>query len=337
MRRLQVVLLALLLYSPLFSTQLFAGPSGVVINRTKGKPEARVPVTLISFAQGMDPIEEVYTDADGRFEFSKEVVGAGMLRTDHQAVGYSKMLRPGAMNDLEVEIYEVIDEPTLAPTGRVFVLEPGAGEMVINESYLYENQLDPPATFRDEARGTLRFYLPPEAKGIVQVEATGPARMPLKAVAEKTSEPNIYKVDFAIKPGENRISLTYLTPHPDGESEFISKSPYAAIQTRIAAPAGVELSGENLQSFGEEPSTKATIYEVLNGGDFRLTIKGQGRLTRSAPAPPAGGGSPNEISIEPAPIAKEGPLVMGLAAAILALGFFLLLTTGGKENADGRS
>ena len=77
MRALAMLLLATL---PLAA----ASVSGVVTNRTSGKPEPRVALTLISFAQGMDPIEEVYSDPDGKFEFVKEVPGMGMLRTDHQ-------------------------------------------------------------------------------------------------------------------------------------------------------------------------------------------------------------------------------------------------------------
>ena len=68
-----------------------ASVSGVVVNRTTGKPEPRVALTLISFAEGMDPIEEVYSGPDGKFEFVKPVPGMGMLRTDHEGVTYSTM------------------------------------------------------------------------------------------------------------------------------------------------------------------------------------------------------------------------------------------------------
>lgn len=304
------------------ATAALAGPSGVVVNRTTGKPEPRVPVTLISFAEGMDPIEEIYTDANGRFELAKDVAGMGMLRIEHQGVSYSHMLRPGAMADVEVEIYEATDSP-VEPTGRVVVLEPGQAEMVVNESYLYENNTQ--TTFRDADNGSLRFYLPPEAKGIVQVEASGPARMPLQATAEKTETTDIYKVDFPIKPGENRISLTYLVPHTGGKSQYVGRSPYENIQTRVAVPQGVSVDGEDLQSFGTEPSTQAVIYEVPNGHDFRLTVEGSGKLARSESAGAEAASASPEISIEPAPVAKESVWIFGIAGAVLAIGFLYLL------------
>lgn len=313
-----------------------AGPSGVVMNQTTGQPESQVPVTLISFADGMDPIEEVFSDSEGRFEFQREVAGMGMLRAEHQAVGYSQVLQPGKMTGVELQIFESKATPAVVPTGRVLVLEPGEAEMIVNESYLYENKTSPPTTFRDENAGTLRFYLPEAAKGIVQVEANGPARMPLKANAEKVNDEGLYQVDFAIKPGENRISLTYLLPVDAEGTVFESRSPYAGITTRIAAPTSVELEAEGLQQLGTEPSTQAGIYEVAKGDAFSLTVRGAGKLARSEQGPAAGGGefgsgAPNQISIQPAPIAKDRWWVMALAGAILLIGFIYLL--GVREKA----
>ena len=309
---------------------LAAGPSGVVINQTTGEPAPRVAMTLISFAEGMDPIEEVYTDTDGRFAFAKEVQGAGMLRTDHEGVTYSTMVRPGAMSDLQVPIYDAAATPRIAPTGRILILEPGQAEMVVNESYLFENQGN--KTYRDADNGSLQFYLPAEAKGVVQVQASGPARMPLNAQAEPTGEGDLYKVDFPIKPGENRISLSYLVPHQDG-GVLAVRSPYEGVQTRVAAPAGVAIEGDGLIAMGQEPTTGTSIYEVPQGDNFEITLSGQGRLPRNEAAAGAssGGGAagtsaPTEISIEQAPIAKEIGWIAGLTAAILALGFFVLAT-----------
>ncbi len=310
-----------------------AAINGVAVNGTTGKPVARIPITLISFAQGMDPIEEVYTDAEGRFTFVKDVSGGpAMLRSEFDGVSYSKMIPPGAPRQgVEVEVFQTASE-AIRPTGRVLVLEPGSSELIVNESYLFENTSQPPMTYRDAERGTLRFYLPPAAKGVVQVEGSGPARMPLKQSADPTSEENIYMVDFPIKPGENRISLTYLVPHR-GESALEPRSVYPNLQTRIAVPAGVELEGAGLTSMGKEPSTQAEIFELAAAGPLAVTVRGSGRLSRGesgggGAAAGAGGGSQTSISVQPAPIAKEAPWVFAIAAAILALGFLRLYLLG---------
>ncbi len=311
-----------------------ASVSGVVINRSTGEPEPRVAITLISFAQGMDPIEEVYSGTDGAFELAKEVPGMGMLRTDHQGVTYSTMLAPQVdRSNVTIEIYNAVETP-LTPIGRILILEPGGSEMVVNESYLYQNATNPPVTFRDAERGSLRFHLPEAAKGVVQVEASGPARTPLNAIAEQTQEPEIYKVDFPIKPGENRISLTYLVPQADRDT-FTSRSLYPGLQTRIAVPAGVEVAGEQLGDLGSEPSSGATIYEIEGGGDFTVALSGAGRIQRgsaggessSGASSGGGGGGGSSISIEEAGLHKELPWLIGIAVAILALGFFNLYTS----------
>jgi len=59
-------------------------------------------------------------------------------------------------------------------------------------------------TFNDPEGGTLRFYAPPAAKGI-QVNATAPQGQPIRVAPEPAGQPDVYKVDFPIKPGLNEF------------------------------------------------------------------------------------------------------------------------------------
>ncbi len=323
---------------------LGAAVTGVVVNQTTGKPVPQIPVTLLSASQGMDVIGEVYTDADGAFSFDREPVDQsgkrvlGMLRAEYEGVNFSKPLPPMLpLTDAQVEVTDVLEElPT--PSGRVLVLEPGEKELVVNESYLFENNRTPPATYRDPNRGSLRFYLPPEAKGIVQVEASGPARMPLNATADQTKEPNVRKVDFPIKPGENRISLTYLVPRPAEGQPYVVHSLYDDLQTRLAAPAGITVEGAGLTNLGAEPSTQAQILELPRRREVSLVLSGQGQLQRS------GGGAagatptsqPNQITIGQPPVSKELPWILGVAGAILAIGFVYLYSAQQPSGATAK-
>ena len=63
----------------------------------------------------------------------------------------------------------------------------------------------------------------------MQVRTAGPQRMPLRSVATPTSEENIYKVDFALKPGENSIDMTYLVPYTEG-AEFHGRVLYDGLK-----------------------------------------------------------------------------------------------------------
>jgi hypothetical protein len=313
--------------------------TGKLVNRTTNQPAGGVLVTLLKFEAGMDPVEEVRTDAGGSFRFEKPLVGAnggpvpGMVRAEFEGVAYSEMIPPGRSSEgLEVAVYSVEDKQALKPRGHILIFEPGAGEMVVNENFAFLNDSQPPRTFRDPENGSLRFYLPPEAKGIVQVRTAGPQRMPLRGVATATGEANIYKVDFPLKPGDNSIDLTYLVPFSDG-AEFEGRVLYEGLDARVAAPAGVSVEGEGLLPLGEEPRTKASIYELAAAATIRVKISGQGRLAGSAGggagAGEASGGNP--VKIADAPVAKELYWILGLTAAVLVVGFVYLYA---KQSGD---
>jgi hypothetical protein len=207
------------------------------------------------------------------------------------------------------------------------LFEPSGAEMIVNESFLFRNQSQPPVTYSGGKNGTLRFFLPPEAKGIVQVNVAGVGGVPIRINAEKTADPEIYQVDHSIKPGESRVDLTYVVLYQDGV-EFRGRTLYSKVLTRIAAPHGVTLAGDLLQPMGQEPQTKASIFNV-GGGDFKVKITGQGRLSRGDSGEGQSGG--DRLSVIPAAIYKQFWVVIGFAAAILALGFYGLYSAAQKS------
>jgi hypothetical protein len=310
---------------------------GIVTNETTGQPQPRVLLTLIGFAGGMSPVEEVRSGPDGRFVFQKSLPAVpanqpmqGMLRAEFEGASYSELIRAGTpLNELRVAVYSVSSENIPAPVNRVMIFEPGPGEMIVTETFLYNNTSQPPRTFRDAERGTLRFYLPPAARGVVQVSLMGPAGMPLQSSADRTSEADVFKVDFPLKPGENRIDLTYVTPYEESAA-LETRVLYPGLGTRIAAPPGVTITSESLTEMGVEPRTQATLFEAPPDAPLQLAISGQGRL---GPPPGAeaesagGGGGGGGLRVAPAPIEKELIWVLALSCGILGVGFYHLLTS----------
>lgn len=314
-----------------------AAVTGRVINRTTGQPAAGVPVTLIKMQISMDPVDEVFTNNAGEFSFDDDLLDAsgartvGMLRAEHQSVNYSHMLGPMMPKEgIEVEVFDSVTRP-LAPVQRIVILEPGPEEVVINESYLFSNDEVPPVTFRNPVRGALEFYLPEAAKGIVDVQGVGPANMPLNASADPTDEPGWYKVDFPIKPGPNRIGLTYVAARPPEGEALTLPTRYPAAHTRIAAPAGpggVKLAGPNLTTMGIEPQMQVEIFDLARGAEAAVTIEGSlAPRPMAASAAGAGGGSPNQISVENAPVAAELWWILAVIVGILGIGFYNLNTS----------
>ena len=293
---------------------------GTVVNRTTGKPQPGATVTLYQLGQaGMDSIESVKSDAQGKFEISRNVSGPRLIQAAYDGVTYNHMLPPGApTTGLTVDVYNSLPQPGAAAVAQHMVLlEPSGERLTVSESYIFQN--DGTTTYNDPDRGTLSFYLPPEAKGLVQVRATAPKGMPIQRAAEKTERADIYKLDFPIKPGETRIDLTYFVPFKD-KGVFEGKLLHKGGATRLVTPAGVTLKGEAVRALGAEPRTQANIYDV-QGSAFRVTVEGTGSLRQ--PETEAQDGGPSIQQIMPR-IYKNLAWILTLGLGILALGFLLL-------------
>ena len=308
---------------------------GKVVNRTTGQPAAGVALTLITFVGEMSPVEEVYSSADGAFTFEKELSTSneqpmlGMVRAEYEGVPYSSLIRAGSAGDLTVEVYSVEEEDLPAPDRHVVILGPEETELVVNELFFFRNESDPPRAFRSADRGTLRFYLLPEAGGEVSVQATGPAGMPLRSTAEPAGTENTYKIDFPLKPGENRIDLAYTVPHADGDG-FAGKLLYDGLKTAVVAPKGVTLEGEELNPIRMpvEEHGELSLFEVGEVREYRVeAIRGIGQLPPPGPGASGGGGGSPPVQVAPAPIAEELIWLLALTAGILAVGFVYLYTS----------
>src|ERR1051325_2092407 len=76
-----------------------AAVTGVVINRTTGKPQPGATVALNQLAQaaGITLIDQAKSDAQGRFTIATDPKGGPhLLRTAYDGVTYNHMLPPGS-------------------------------------------------------------------------------------------------------------------------------------------------------------------------------------------------------------------------------------------------
>ena len=157
----------------------------------------------------------------------------------------------------------LLSAPAMAATkvGKHMILfEPDGGQMVVNETYLCSTT----------GGGRLPFYLPAAANGNVTVNATAAGGTPIAAAVKKTSKPDVYAVDFPVKPGETRIDLSYTVPYTEGaayEGKIVTKDD----NTYLIAAAGVTLQGENLNDLGQEPRTQDHIYG-LTGTSYKVVL-----------------------------------------------------------------
>ena len=316
----------------------FAAVDGTVINRTSGKPEAGATVTLYKLGQsGPEFLESVKSDAQGKFSIDKPAQGPHLLEAAVEGVTYNHILTPGSpTSGLTLDVYDSSKRPGGARVLRHFIIfQPNGAQMSVNEGFIFRN--DSLVTYNDPDGGTLKFYLPTAAKGIVQVKATAPHGMPIDRAADKTAKKDIYKVDFAIKPGETNFEISYLVPYSSGaayEGKVLEKTDEP---TLLVVPNGISIKGDGLESKGQEPRSQASVFSVKSA-DFKVEIAGNA-MPAAADSDAADSG-PGIEEISPKILQKNTGWILALALGILALGFVVLYRAepaGAAAGAKGKN
>ena len=324
-------MLAILL---LCSASAFAAVTGTVINKTTGQPQAGATVALNKLGQnGIELIDQAKSDAQGKFTINMEVSGPPhLIRTAYDGVTYNHMLPPGSpTTGLTIEVYNASKQAGSAKVSKHMVLfEPSNGQMEINEVYLFSN--DGQTAWNDPGNGTLHFFLPAGAEGKVKAEVTAPGGMPIGAPVAKTSKPDVFEVDYPVKPGETQFNLTYVVPYTEGqpyEGKIVTKDE----NSYLIAPNGVTLAGEGLNDLGQEAKSQAHIYG-FSGSTYKVQLTGAAAAATAdngAGADPESGG-PQIEQMMPRLYDKTIP-ILAIALSILALGFALLYRAQGNAPA----
>jgi hypothetical protein len=314
-----------------------AAITGTVVNRTTGQPAAGATVSVLRMGQsGPEPAGDVKADGQGNFRVDGAVQGPTLVRVTVDGVTYNKMITPGAPSEgITLDVFNSSKEKGDSKvTKHMILMEPTGSEVVINEAYIVSN--NGKTAWNDEANGTIHFFVSPDVKGNIQVNATPPAGMPLQSPPQKTKEPGVYKINFAMRPGDTRVDLTYSVPYTEG-APFKGKIVSGDENTYLIVPNGVTLKGDNLNDLGQEPRTQAHLYG-LKGTSYEVQLAGTVSPRNSEATPDAGNndGQPPVQQILPR-INRQTTVIMALALGILGLGFVLLYRMPAREtNARGR-
>lgn len=320
------------LLAVLISASLWAAVDGTVVNRTREKPQPGAVVTLYRLGgSGMQPVQTVKTDAQGAFRIEAHVEGPHLLQTIYGGVIYNRMIQPGgATTGLTLEVFDSSRQPGAARvTQHMVLLEPLGGVLHVNESIVFENAGK--LTYNDPTAGTLRVFLPETVRNAPRLTITAAQGMPVERNAVPTDAPNVYKIDFPIKPGETRFDLTYALPMPESNT-FSGRVLHNGGPVRLVAPRGVTLSGDGIQMIGQEPTTQASVYQVT-GKEYSVRIEGTGQLSAGESGE---GGRGRGIQTIPARLYDALAPILGLAFLILLLGFILLYRRGAAGAQRGR-
>jgi hypothetical protein len=310
----------------LLASPVFAAIDGTVINATTGKPVGGIELSLIQPGQnGMQPLADTKSDAAGKFSFSQDVKGGpAFVQANFQGTPYLKMIAPGTPSTgIQVPVFESTTKDVAKVLQHMILLQPGTDAIQVSETILYQG--DPKLTYNNGTAGTIRFYVPPQAKDDVKAtigfDMPGGQSIPIQRQVDKSKTPNVYKIDYPIKPGETRVDITYtLPPSP---MTYSGKILHKDGKTRIVVPNGVAAKGDNVVEVGREPQSQATVYDV-NAPEFKVDLTGTGVLQAPQAEQGEDAGQPQIIESNP-PVYSQLYWITGLIFAVLALGTFLLL------------
>jgi hypothetical protein len=306
----------------------FAAVDGVVVNGTTGQPQPNTVVMLIQPTQaGMQTLGTTKTDAQGKFSFdNNDAQGPRLIQAIFQGVQYNRMVPPGMPSTgLQIPVFASTNKAGTAKVMQHFiVLQPGEKEMTVSEGLLYEG--DSSLTYYDPVNGSVRFYVPPEAQGLTSVTVNPAGGMPIQRPALKTKEPDVYKVDYPVRPGETRFDINYTVPTTNPMTST-DKEIHPEASSNLVVPSGVIAKSDDLELVGQEPKTQASIYRIKNAS-FKVEVDGIGALQQSEGSADDNG-QPQVQEVKPR-IYESLYWILGMAFAILGLGSVLLARNAAK-------
>jgi hypothetical protein len=331
LRNFCVVLAALLL----FAVSVRAGElHGTVKNGTTGKTAAGVEVILIQLQGGMQPVANSKTDAQGQFSFNNASLGSQpmLVRAVYKGINFHQPVPPGR-NDLEVSIFEPSKDPkTISVASRIVFFQPSGANLTVAEEYSIQNHSQPPqAYFR--AEGNFEFVIPENAH-LQQVAASGPTGMPvMQAPIDKSK--GKYAIAYALRPGQNTVRYAYEVPYPGNATTVKVATVYPAERLLVVASPTMHISGEGLESGGQEQGMSVYGRENVPANNvMAVSISGTAPPVQVAGSESGGGGQGAQEAPAAAPAANiqsipgrldvlKWPLIAGFLG-IFALGAILL-------------
>jgi hypothetical protein len=299
----------------------FAAIEGVVMNQTTGKPQPGVELTLTKFGEGgMQVAAKAKSDGSGKFKLDGDAASAHLLRATYGDVTYNTQLPPGsAAQAITLSVYDSLAKVSAAEvTQHMVLLESDGKELVVRETLVYAN--DSKTTWYDAKAGTARVYIPAVAGENKMARVIAPGGMPVDRELKNAGK-DVWSVDYPVKPGgETRFDFSYKLAVKE-PVEFASRILHDGGSVRLVVPPGMTVQGDGLKQVGIEPSTRAAIYDITKK-EYRLTLAGAGGLRDVQPTERAEDEGPSIQPITPPGYERQWKWVLGLALAILALGFY---------------
>jgi len=294
------ILRSLVLFA-LTTTAFATTITGVVTNRTTGKPSAGDTVVLLRLAQGMQELAHTTTDSRGHYSIDVPADGFHLLRVSHDNATYFGQIPPNA-STVDIDVYSsaahVKGVTTEAVVRRLQTDAPGQNLRVV-ENFFVKNESAPPTTqFSAEPYD---FYLP-EGAVIEGAAALGPGGNPLKVSPVPLAEKNKFTYLFPIRPGETRFQVSYHLPY-SGHIDFPNKLVGPTGTVAIMLPKSITFTpakGSPLGAVNDDVNAQTFVAQNVSADQpVGFTLSGKGELPRDPQSPTGSPSAPAQSSDAP--------------------------------------
>ena len=266
-----------------FSLAAYADISGIVTNKTTGKPSAGDNVTLLKLSGEMVEVGQAKTDAQGKFTIkSSDASVAYLVRVNHRNVNYHRQAPPGTTS-VEVEVFEAAEKVDgIKESIEAMRIEADSSTIRVIQMYSVENNSQPPRT--QMSAKNFEVVLPSGSK-LQQGLAAGPGGMPVTSAPVPTGTPDRYAFIFPVRPGETRFQVEYTLPY-NGSATINPKLMRPVDNFGVSFAKGITLTpaaGSKLTQRGEEGGM--TVYaasKVGPGVAVGFSISGTGTAPAEA-------------------------------------------------------
>ena len=265
--------------------------TGVVTNKTTGKPSAGDTVTLIRLAQGMQEATHTTTDAHGRYTLPVPDDGLHLVRVTHDLANYFKPAQPGTTT-VDLDVYNAAAKVNgVTSEALVFRIETdasGTGLHVV-EHFFLKNDSKPPMT--QFSKDPFDFWLPDGAV-IEGSAAESPDGMPVRQAPVPLAEKNHYTFLFPIRPGETQFQVTYQLPYT-GKLALAPRLTMPTDTVAVMIPKSMTfapVAGAPYAPIDDEVNAHTVVARnVAPNAPLGFTLTGTGQLPRDTNAPTQGG------------------------------------------------
>jgi hypothetical protein len=314
--------------------------TGTVTNGTTNKPSSGDEVALLSLASGMEEVGKTRTDSQGHYKLNVPDEGAPhLVRVLRQSVHYFKSAPPGT-STADVTVYDAATQLAgIGPDARVFHLQASGRSLQVDETFLINNQSQPPRT--RIGNQTFAVTLPDGAE-MGEASLTGPSGMPLTVQPVPSGAKNVYAYDFPIRPGQTHFDVFYKIPY-SGSYEYSFTPKTQLNEVGVLLPKSMKFTGVSQGFAQDNDEAGLNVYFVKNAlpnQPVKFSVSGEGLISNAAngagEGQPAGGGS----AAAPSSSGGSSGILWFVASAIVILiggGAFVLWRRGATAKVGGGS